>query len=121
MLNKPVKTAIKKPQALPAHTQAALTNAIALHQQNLGCQRQQRMALDVANRQRTQVFQAVAVDDDKTRLPGSGGGGGHVGSEHTGGVTQPVIEQRGFCVFVSLSRLGFRAAPPQNLTATDFD
>ena len=64
-------------------------HAIALHQQNLGCQRRQRMALDVANRQRTQVFQAVAVDDNKAGLAGVGGGLRH-GSEHTGEVAQPV-------------------------------
>ena len=33
MRNKPAKTAVKKPSALPAQTQAALTKAIALHQQ----------------------------------------------------------------------------------------
>ena len=33
MRNKPAKTAVKKPPALPAQTQAALTKAIALHQQ----------------------------------------------------------------------------------------
>jgi hypothetical protein len=33
MRNKPATTSVKKPQALPAQTQAALTKAIALHQQ----------------------------------------------------------------------------------------
>jgi len=33
MRNKPAKTAVKKPPTLPAQTQAALTNAITLHQQ----------------------------------------------------------------------------------------